>query len=155
MGPVPILPVKLPVTISTMLKFDRHCHGDGNGVGMCKHTLSHMHHVSNHVSIIVKLPETVKSKISTRISNIEHLLSLGHMKSSVLRPPTYKAVSFASFALSMIDPVWVTPFEYVCMATYHTVSLINVNTRYVLLYTYEYKSITVLSQRNHKGRLSN
>ena len=34
MGLSPILPVKLQVTISTMLNFDGHC--DGDGVGMCK-----------------------------------------------------------------------------------------------------------------------
>ena len=39
MGDRSILPVKLPVTISTMLNFDRDCDGDRHGVGMCKHTL--------------------------------------------------------------------------------------------------------------------
>ena len=36
MGSIPILPVRLPVTIITMLNFDRHCDGDGNGLGTCK-----------------------------------------------------------------------------------------------------------------------
>ena len=35
MGDRPILPVKLPITIDTMLSFD----SDGDGVGMCKQTL--------------------------------------------------------------------------------------------------------------------
>ena len=38
MGDTSILPVKLPITISTMLNFDGHCDGDGDGVGTCKHT---------------------------------------------------------------------------------------------------------------------
>ena len=36
MGVRPILPVRLSVTIATMLNFDGHCDGDGDGVGMCK-----------------------------------------------------------------------------------------------------------------------
>ena len=39
MGPRPILPVKLSVSISAMLNFDGHCDREGNGLGMCKHTL--------------------------------------------------------------------------------------------------------------------
>ena len=39
MGLEPILPVKLSVTISTMLNFDGECDGDGHSVGMCKQTL--------------------------------------------------------------------------------------------------------------------
>ena len=41
MGVQPILPVKVPVTIGTMLNFDGDCDGDGHGVGTCKHSLSH------------------------------------------------------------------------------------------------------------------
>ena len=40
MGDRPILPVKLPITISTMLNFDGNCYGDRDGVWMCKQTLS-------------------------------------------------------------------------------------------------------------------
>ena len=40
MGLSLFLPVKLPITIDTMLNFDGHCDGDGNGVGMCKHTFT-------------------------------------------------------------------------------------------------------------------
>ena len=40
MGVRPILPVRLSVTIATMLNFDGHCDGDGDGVGMCKQALS-------------------------------------------------------------------------------------------------------------------
>ena len=29
-----------PSTIDTMLNFDRHCDGDGNGVRTCKHTFT-------------------------------------------------------------------------------------------------------------------
>ena len=36
----PILPVKVPVTIDTMVNFDRDVHGDGDGVGMCKLTFT-------------------------------------------------------------------------------------------------------------------
>ena len=39
MGSRPFLPVRLPVTIHTMLNFDGDCDGDGHGVGKCKHTL--------------------------------------------------------------------------------------------------------------------
>ena len=35
----PILPVKLLITISIMLNFDRHCDGDEDGVITCKQTL--------------------------------------------------------------------------------------------------------------------
>ena len=40
MGLEPILPVKLSVTISTMLNFDGHCDCDGNGVTTCKQTFT-------------------------------------------------------------------------------------------------------------------
>ena len=40
MGLEAILPVKLPVTIDTMLNFDGHSDGDGDGAGMCKQALS-------------------------------------------------------------------------------------------------------------------
>ena len=40
MGSTPILPVRLPITIDTMLNFDGHCDGDGDGVGMCKQALN-------------------------------------------------------------------------------------------------------------------
>ena len=40
MGIRPILPVRLSVTIATMLNFDGHCDGDGDGVGMCKQALT-------------------------------------------------------------------------------------------------------------------
>ena len=40
MGLEAILPVKLPVTIDTMLNFDEHSDGDGDGVGMCKQALN-------------------------------------------------------------------------------------------------------------------
>ena len=39
MGSRPILPVKLPITINTMVNFDGGCDGDGDGVGICKQTL--------------------------------------------------------------------------------------------------------------------
>ena len=39
MGLEPILPVKVPITMGTMLNFDGDCHGDGHGIGMCKQTL--------------------------------------------------------------------------------------------------------------------
>ena len=38
MGLEAILPVKLPVTISTMLNIDGDC--DGDGVGTCKQTIN-------------------------------------------------------------------------------------------------------------------
>ena len=40
MGLEAILPVKLTVTIDTMLNFDGHSDGDGDGVGMCKQALN-------------------------------------------------------------------------------------------------------------------
>ena len=36
MGLEPILPVRCPINIGTIIKFD----GDGNGVGMCKQTFT-------------------------------------------------------------------------------------------------------------------
>ena len=39
MGLEPIVSVKVPVTIGTVLHFDGDRDGDGNGVGKCKHTL--------------------------------------------------------------------------------------------------------------------
>ena len=39
MGLEPILPVKVPVTIGTILNFDGDCDCDGHGVGTCKQTL--------------------------------------------------------------------------------------------------------------------
>ena len=39
MGPSPILPVKLAVTIDTVLNFEGHCDSDWDGVGTCKHTI--------------------------------------------------------------------------------------------------------------------
>ena len=40
MGLEAILPVKLPVTIGTILNFDGHSDGDGDRVGMCKQALT-------------------------------------------------------------------------------------------------------------------
>ena len=40
MGLEPILPVKVPATIGTMLNFDGDCDGDRHGVGTCKHSFS-------------------------------------------------------------------------------------------------------------------
>ena len=39
-GDRPILPVKLPVTIDIMINFDGHCDGNGNGIGMFRHTFT-------------------------------------------------------------------------------------------------------------------
>ena len=54
MGLEPILPVRQPVTISTMLNFDSDGDGIGDGVGMCKQALICRHLVtySNSVQIL-------------------------------------------------------------------------------------------------------
>ena len=41
MGLEAILPVKLPVTINTMLNFDGHSDDDGDAVGMCKQAFTY------------------------------------------------------------------------------------------------------------------
>ena len=69
MGLPPILPIKRPITIGTMINLDGDCDDDGDGVGPCKQTLTWSHFSvfvpeTSHSSGFVSIPTLCRGQLA-------------------------------------------------------------------------------------------